>query len=50
MKTSIYNQFNILVATTPMFAIEKAKIAKDILDKKITATITPAAGTAIPAL
>lgn len=28
-------------ATTPVFTIEKAKMAKDALDKKVSATNTP---------
>lgn len=39
-KTDIYNQFNILVVTIFTSIIEKAKMVKDVLNKKtITAII-----------
>lgn len=35
MKIDIFNQFDILIATTPTTMIEKAKMAKNILNKKV---------------
>lgn len=39
-KIGICNQFDIPVATVPLFAIKKAKTAKDVLNKKAPATDT----------
>lgn len=49
-KTSIYNQLNIPAAIIVTSAIKKAKMAKDILNKKFTTAITPATGTTALAL
>lgn len=49
-KTNICNQFDRPAAIAPVFAIEKAKMAKDILNNKGFAIGISAYGTFAPAL